>query len=299
MKNTIAHLNWRTELKNVTADSIGQDFILLGNENSRGKRYFWVKEHEFDVPFKMDVTTIILCTGGRMKGKVDLKSYSTEAPGLFIVLPDQILQYEYISDDFKGDFIIMSKPFTNNLLLNIHERFPLFRSIQDNSWIPLTTEEVKSMMDYFSMFKKTLQTENNPQRVEIIKHLVQAFFYSSGFHLLNMTTLKEQSKQDVLMKRFLDLVKTNFRRERGVKFYADQLCLTPKYLSKVVKQNSDKSASEWISDFVILEAKALLRSTNMTVQQISDELDFPSQSFFGKYFKRCVGVSPNGYRTVK
>ena len=98
MKNTISYLNWRTELENVEADSIGQDFILLGNENSRGKRYFWVKEHEFDVPFKMDVTTIILCTRGEMKGKVDLKSYSTQAPGLFIVLPDQILQYEYISE---------------------------------------------------------------------------------------------------------------------------------------------------------------------------------------------------------
>ena len=298
MKNTIPHLNWRTELDNVKADSIGQDFILLGNENSIGKRYFWVKEYEFDVPFKMDVTTIILCTRGKMKGKVDLKSYSSEAPGLFIVLPDQVLQYEYISNDFKGDFIIMSKPFTNDLLLNIHERFPLFRSIQDNSWIPLTEAEIKSMMDYYSMFKKTLQMENNPHRTEIVKHLVQAFFYSSGYHLHNMTTSEKQSKQASLMKRFLDLVKINFKRERGVEFYADQLCLTPKYLSKVVKQNSEKSASEWISDFVILEAKALLRSTNMTVQQISDALNFPSQSFFGKYFKRCAGVSPKEYRTV-
>lgn len=298
MENAISHLNWRGELKNVKADSIGQDFILLGNENSRGKRYLWVKEHEFDVPFKMDVTTIILCTGGRMKGKVDLKSYSTEAPGLFIVLPDQILQYEYISNDFKGDFIIMSKQFTNNLLLNIHERFPLFRSIQDNSWIPLTATELKLMMDYYFMFKKTLKMENNSHCTEIIKHLVQAFFYSSGSHLHKITTSVEQSKQDLLMKRFLDLVKINFKSQRGIEFYAGKLCLTPKYLSKVVKQHSEKSASEWINDFVILEAKALLRSTNMTVQQISNELNFPSQSFFGKYFKRRVGVSPKEYRRV-
>ena len=151
MKRTISYLNWRTELKNVKVDSIGQDFILLGSENSRRKRYFWVKDHEFDIPFKMDVTTIIFCTRGKMKGKVDLKSYSTKAPGLFIVLPDQILQYEYISDDFKGDFIIMSKQFTNNLLLNIHERFPLFRSIQDNSWISLTAKEIKAIFKSCSM----------------------------------------------------------------------------------------------------------------------------------------------------
>ena len=298
MKNTISYLNWRTELENVKADSIGQDFILLGNENSKSKRYFWVKEHEFDIPFKMDATTIIICTQRKMKGKVNLKSYSSEAPGLFIVLPDQILQYEYISANFKGDFIIMSKQFTNDLLLNIHERFPLFRSIQDNSWIPLTAAELISMTDYYFMFKKTVQMENTPHRMEIIKHLLQAFFYSSSYHFQKMTDSENQSKQDLLMKRFLDLVKQNFKSERGVEFYADKLCLTPKYLSKVVKQNSEKSASQWINDFVILEAKALLRSTNMTVQQIGDELNFLSQSFFGKYFKRRVGVSPKEYRKV-
>jgi AraC-like DNA-binding protein len=81
--------------------------------------------------------------------------------------------------------------------------------------------------------------------------------------------------------------------------YADQLYLTPKYFSKVIKDNSGASASEWIDNYVILEAKALLKSTNMTILQISDELNFPSQSFFGKYFKRVVGVSPKEYRESK
>ncbi|HSH52160.1 MAG TPA: helix-turn-helix domain-containing protein [Bacteroidales bacterium] len=298
MKNKISHLSWRNELENVNADSIGQDFILLGNENSKNKRYFWVNEYEFDIPFKIDAITIILCICGEMRGKVDLKKYATEAPCLFIVLPDQILQYEHVSKDFKGDFIIMSKQFSNDLLLNIHERFPLVRSIQDNSWIPLTVAELESMMDYYSMLKKTVQMDNNPHRTEIIKHLVQAFFYSSSYHFQKKSTSKKQSKHDLLMKRFLDLVKMNYKSQRGVEFYADELCLTPKYLSKVLKQNSDKSASEWINDSVILEAKALLRSTNMTIQQISDELNFPSQSFFGKYFKRRVGVSPKQYRSI-
>lgn len=209
---------------------------------------------------------------------------------------DQILQYEYVSDDFKGYIIVMSKQFTNDLLLNIHERFPLSRSIQDKPWIPLTKVELIAMIDYYSMFKKTVQMENNPFRVEIIKHLVQAFFYGSSYHFQKITVSEKKSKQDILTEKFLDLVKSNFKDQRGVEFYADKLCLTPKYLSKVVKQKSGKSASEWINDFVILEAKALLRSTNMTVQQIGDELNFPSQSFFGKYFKRRFGVSPKGYR---
>lgn len=81
-----------------------------------------------------------------------------------------------------------------------------------------------------------------------------------------------------------------------VAFYASKLSLTPKYLSKVIRQNSGKTAGEWIEEYVILEAKALLKSTNKTIQQITDELNFSTQSFFGKYFKRRVGLSPKEYR---
>ncbi|MDR1673524.1 MAG: helix-turn-helix domain-containing protein, partial [Bacteroidales bacterium] len=75
-----------------------------------------------------------------------------------------------------------------------------------------------------------------------------------------------------------------------------KLCLTSKHLSAVIKKTTGKSAFEWINDYVILEAKSLLRATNMTVQQISEELNFANQSFFGKFFKRAVGVSPKEYR---
>lgn len=98
------------------------------------------------------------------------------------------------------------------------------------------------------------------------------------------------------MGNFMDLIRTHYKEHRGAEFYADKLCLTPKYLTKVIKENSGKSANDWIDDYVVLEAKALLKSTNMTIQQISDELNFPSQSFFDKFFKRHVGVSPKEYK---
>ncbi|NLN95135.1 MAG: AraC family transcriptional regulator [Bacteroidales bacterium] len=67
-------------------------------------------------------------------------------------------------------------------------------------------------------------------------------------------------------------------------------------MSQLIKQNTGKSVNEWIEDYVMLEAKALLKSTNMTIQQISDEMNFPSQSFFGKYFKRVKGISPREFK---
>ncbi|MBM6670761.1 AraC family transcriptional regulator [Phocaeicola coprophilus] len=79
-------------------------------------------------------------------------------------------------------------------------------------------------------------------------------------------------------------------------FYYEKLCLTPKYLTTVIKKESGVSAADWIERYVILQAQALLKSTDLTIQQISDKLNFSSQVFFGKYFKRLVGMSPKEYR---
>jgi AraC-like DNA-binding protein len=136
-------------------------------------------------------------------------------------------------------------------------------------------------------------------RRELVKHLTLAFYYALTYQSHILSGEAQQSKQSVLLDRFMNLVRENFRERRDVGFYADKLCLTPKYFSKIIKDNSGISASEWIDNYIILEAKALLKSTNMTIQQISDELNFPSQSFFGKYFKRVVGVSPKEYRESK
>ncbi len=84
--------------------------------------------------------------------------------------------------------------------------------------------------------------------------------------------------------------------ERSVTFYADKLFVTPKHLSAVLKEISEKTAGEWIDLRVILEAKLLLRSTGLNIQEISTKLNFANQSFFGKYFKHLTGMSPRDYR---
>jgi len=94
-------------------------------------------------------------------------------------------------------------------------------------------------------------------------------------------------------------VQSHYKEERSLEFYADKLCLTCKYISKVIKETSGKTANDIIDEHVALEVKALLKSTNMTIDQISETLNFPSQSFFGKYFKRITGISPKEYKTKR
>ncbi|GAY29767.1 AraC family transcriptional regulator, partial [Prevotella sp. MGM2] len=99
-----------------------------------------------------------------------------------------------------------------------------------------------------------------------------------------------------IFDKFIHLLSDNFRSERNVSWYSDQLCLTPKYLSEVVKNVSGRTAGQWIANFVVMEIKQLLANTSLSVKEIAVRLNFSNQSFLGKYFKNATGFSPSDYR---
>ena len=111
----------------------------------------------------------------------------------------------------------------------------------------------------------------------------------------NVNSSSEYNRNQEIYSRFIQAVQKNYVQERSITYYADLLCISPKYLSQVIKNVTGRLAGEWISDYVILEAKALLKSNKYTVQQGCDMLNFANQSFFGKYFKRKTGMSPKAY----
>ena len=132
----------------------------------------------------------------------------------------------------------------------------------------------------------------------MLQAYVQIMYYWMVPVVIKETELQTKyprTRQEEIFQRFISEVETYYRRERSVKFYADLLCISPKYLSSVIYKVSQKLAGEWIDAYVILEAKTLLKSERLTVQQISERLNFPNQSFFGKFFKRCSGMSPKEY----
>lgn len=281
-------LNWQSNFKDeLNALSVDNDFMLFND--------FKILP-AFKYPFKVDVTTAMICLKGSTKGLVNLKPHSVQAPCFNIILADQILQYEYISDDFEGLFMVMSRRFTESLFVNVQDRLPLYISVKDHPTIPLSDEGLEIMKTYWEMLHKIVSEKDNPNRLEVVKYLTLAFFYHTGSQMHKLPDEEKRSKQELLLEQFLNMVQRHHKSERGVDFYADKLCLTPKYLTTVIRQSSGKTAGEWIDEHVMLEAKALLKSSRMTIQQISDELNFPSQSYFGQYFKRLAGVSPKEYR---
>lgn len=285
MKEGIHLVNWEVDIKETEVVSMENDLILLSRP---------IIKKKFDYPFRIDVVTAQICLSGRTEGLINLKPHNCESPSLTILLPGQILQYKYMSEDFTGLFIIMSQRFINRL--NIQPKSSLYYSIRDNPTVPLSDQGVKSIINFYETLKEAVQNIDNPYRMETVRHLTKAFFYGVSYTFHKLPEEGNKSKHEIIVDKFLALIRDHYKEERGVGFYADKLCLTPKYLSTLIKSNTNQSANEWIDRYVTLEAQALLKSTNMTIQQISDELNFPSQSFFGKYFKRVTGISPREYK---
>ena len=251
-------------------------------------------------PHKFDFFLFINHTSGGAKFKIDMEEYEVETGGNVITCtPGQIISLESITPDFDADVMILSSQFMESLLVYLKGTIPVRFGMMHQIVFKINEQAKQMQRIFIKAVQHVLKQTDNPFRLQMVQHVMMAIFYASDAPQ-SMSNKSDviRSNADVLSKQFLELVKENFRKERQLQFYADALCITPRYLSRVVKECTGQSAADWIERYVVLEARALLKSTTMTVQQISDFLNFPSQTFFGKYFKRRVGMSPKEYRRV-
>ena len=249
-------------------------------------------------PRKFNFQLLVRHFAGSAKIKVDMVEYDLSEPiNLIRVMSGQILMVEHISDDFDGVVVIMPNSFLESMLVYMNNALPFNVATRSNCVKHLSNSEVDLSDMFLKAIVQVLRNQTNPHLDRVLQHVMMAIFYSSE-EIRNQleTESGAYTSADAISKEFMRLVKDNFRSERQLQFYADKLCITPRYLSRVVKECTGSSAADWIERYVVLEARALLKSTSMTIQQISDELNFPSQTFFGKYFKRRVGMSPKLYR---
>ena len=267
--------------------SFGKDFVILHNP---------VYRYQNHQPYKLDQVAMIYCEKGMAKGSVNLTPYCLKPGGMLIVLSGHIMESYEVSEDFAGTHIFMSERFLSRL--DIGDSYKFYDAVERNPYIQLHGRACDAMEKYFDMCHAMLEIkEDNPNTEEALRLQTKVFFFMMGWFLHQEAfsqTLSDRPSDT--MGRFLNLVKKNYQEHRDVEFYAGTMNMTAKYLSSVVKKTSGKTPLEWIENYVILDAKAQLSSTMNTVQQIAWNLNFPSQSFFGRYFKRIVGMTPSDYR---
>ena len=244
-------------------------------------------------PYRNPLVVAVYCTSGVGKGRVNTQIYDLQSHSMMIVLPGQITELIDLSPDFQATYIIMSDEFVSSL--GIGNTFSLGNIVASSPKVLLQDRAKDAFESYLSMCRNLIPTESNPNRLEILQLLTKAFFLGLGYFLHGAKQCIV-TRNEELTTSFIKLVEDNYTKHRELGFYAAKLNLTPKHLSRVVKQTSGKSAMEWIEKHVILDAVSQLLSSNISIKEIAYRLNFPSQSCFGKYFSRVVGVSPATYR---
>lgn len=267
--------------------SIGDDFILVQELAVDDKQLV-------DRLCDSDSTKIIICQSGAIEVRIDMQNNTVESPAMIIITSERKIECLSISPNFGAIFISMSDRFID--MLNINSRAQMFMALRNNPVIQFDSNIMSAAESYRELISRSLSHTQNPYRMEVVENFTRAFFYACGFYFHEFVDKHTSTYQDSIVEKFIVLVRENYRQHRRIGFYADKLCITPKYLSKVIKQSSGQSAVEWIDSYVLLEARAMLKSSHMTIQQIAGTLNFPNQSFFGKYFKRMTGMSPKEYR---
>lgn len=258
----------------------------------------------FRFPSRLNALIIGVGTEGETSLTSNLQEFRLKKDSLFIFSPKHILQVQS-NNRFKAHLIVIAPDFLKRINIDTKRMMPLFLQFGSLPCMELTHAESQSLRSFISMVEQELKGSETDFSSEIIGGLIAATIYKVGDILTHYLTEHPEvdspihNRADEYFRQFTELLGEHYKHERSVGFYARQLCITPKYLTTLIKRISGKSVSEWIDNYVILEAKTLLKYSNMSVQEIAYYLNFPNQSFFGSYFKRNAGMSPSQYKAKK
>ena len=258
----------------------------------------------FRFPSRLNALIIGVGTEGETSLTSNLQEFRLKKDSLFIFSPKHILQVQS-NNRFKAHLIVIAPDFLKRINIDTKRMMPLFLQFSSLPCMELTHAESQSLRSFISMVEQELKGSETDFSSEIIGGLIAATIYKVGDILTHYLTEHPEvdspihNRAEEYFRQFTELLGEHYKHERSVGFYARQLCITPKYLTTLIKRISGKSVSEWIDNYVILEAKTLLKYSNMSVQEIAYYLNFPNQSFFGSYFKRNAGMSPSQYKAKK
>ncbi|MCQ2071756.1 MAG: helix-turn-helix domain-containing protein [Bacteroidaceae bacterium] len=255
-------------------------------------------------PFRIDCFLAAYCVEGSVECYVNLTQYHLTSGTLLLITPGNIVKITQ-SDAPTGrqrfTVICASADFIASAGINPSKFLLEAIEVLRDPCMHLSDDEAGMLKKYVDLTLDIAKAQPQFTR-ECIGGLVTSVFYQfAGF--LNASKRKEEletpvtsTRQRQMMEQFMKLAITDHAKEHLVGYYADKLCVTPKYLSKIIKETSGRSVPEWLNELLILDAKNMLRHSNMTIKEISAQLHFPSQSFFFRFFKNHTGQTPTQYR---
>lgn len=255
----------------------------------------------FKYPLRINAYIFVVCSKGRFKLTCNLQHYTVFSNTLLIYEPGNIIQLNTFEP---GEIaVIMLKPeFLKKLNINTKKIALNFQYFKESFFTQLSSDECSVLMDILTVAENSLKGNRyNLFFQNIILSIINTFVYKALYIIAQNFKPESDSNTNIGRKlfhfnRFMQLLSLNYMEHHSIRHYASAMCLTPKYLSSIIKEFSGKLATQWIDEYVILEAKNLIKYSEMSIQEIAYTLHFPNQSFFGKYFKKHTGFSPKEYR---
>jgi AraC-like DNA-binding protein len=282
---------------NFAVDYVDEDFVLV--------RDFKGIPIEKDHPVKMDCFFIIHCIEGNLRIFLNGKEYQLETGNVLFCLPTMVINRVMTSVEHQVKIVGFSTRLLSRVIPRNKGMWNTGSYLYQNPVHQICEENIANIRIYNTLVEAKIEEINKPYSRHILHILLSALFCEIIYYF---QTLAEKEEIDVIngftqaeqiFRRFLNKVVSDQGIHRSVEYYATELFYTPKYLSKIVRQVSGKKPSTIIHEQAIEHIKYQLKRTDKPIKQIADEFEFPNISFFGKYVKKHLGVSPLQYRKVE
>ena len=294
------------ELKHLSQGSIVND--NLSDDLFVAEMHYETKMDVIEYPCRFHGYMAFFCIKGEFEVEINLKKFTIRKDSMFIYTPGNIVRVTNIDPREKESvhFVVVaiSEDLMSSTRFDFSKLYNESLRLLESPCVVINENERGLYRKYFDLIQEVSKMRM-PNMRESVTALISSIFYLMGAMWTDRLTAAKKNGGDemstrskIVLEDFLLLVRDYHTKERSLSFYADKLYLTPKYLSKLIKSVSGKSAHEWIDSFVILEAKNLLKYSDMSIKSIVYELNFPNQTTFYRFFKTKTGMTPSEYRKM-
>ena len=240
---------------------------------------------------------ICYCQRGKIDMLVNLNPITVGSNSQLILLPNSIVKIKNISNDILLYIIEIKESLFRDVSAHISPMF--FRMLRITPCIKLTTESRKALKSFIILANGLYKDIDNLYRQQIIRSALNAYMlytYDRYQRFYYTDDMKHETARNKIFDSFIDLLHQNCKTQREVTFYANKLCISNKYLTDICHKVAGVSAKKIIDNFAILQIKILLHNPQLTMQDIAHRMEFPDQSYLGRFFKRFEGISPSSFR---
>lgn len=213
---------------------------------------------------------------------------------MLVVLFDTLTIIRDVSNDLCCDAVFITNAFLSRLALT--DAFGANLSIGRNPRIALGEEGLVSMDNYLTMMQQMIRHADNPYRLDCLRSLTEAFFYGAGYYWHLQHKVLDKHMPDIITEQFLQLLQQHGHAEHTLAFYANRLCVSPKYLSACVTNVTGVTALKHLQRHIVQHADRMLRSRSKTLSDVAAALGFPTTEAFSHYYRRATGHSPSSLR---